>query len=81
MLPIHIKLDWEAGCDTNMKLRDRQLGPFTVDEQIGKHIYMLKLPAIVRLNPVFKVNNMRHFSTTSLRLAVLVTTNGGNDDG
>jgi hypothetical protein len=28
----------------NMKLRERQLGPFTVEEQIGKHIYRLKLP-------------------------------------
>jgi hypothetical protein len=31
----------------NKKLRDRQLGPFTVEEQIGKHSYKLKLPAIV----------------------------------
>jgi hypothetical protein len=31
----------------NMKLRDRQLGPFTVEEDIGKHIYKSKLPATV----------------------------------
>jgi hypothetical protein len=29
----------------NRKLRDRQLGPFSVEEQIGKHSYRLKLPS------------------------------------
>jgi hypothetical protein len=32
----------------NRKLRDKQLGPFTVEEQIGKQCYILKLPATVR---------------------------------
>jgi hypothetical protein len=41
----------------NMKLRDRQLGPFTVEEQFRKHSYILKLPATVRLHLVFHVNN------------------------
>jgi hypothetical protein len=37
----------------NRKLIDRQLGPFTVEEQTGKHSYRLKLPATLRLHPVF----------------------------
>jgi hypothetical protein len=57
----------------NRKLRDRQLGPFTLEEQIGKHIYRLKLPATVRLHHVFHVNNVRPCSTGPLRLAVPVT--------
>jgi hypothetical protein len=40
------------------KLTDRQLGPFTVEEQIGKHNYRLKLPTTVRLHHVFHVNNL-----------------------
>jgi hypothetical protein len=43
---------------SNTKLRDRQLVPFTLEEQIGKHNYILKLPAIVRLHHVFHVNNL-----------------------
>jgi hypothetical protein len=39
----------------NMKLRDRELGPFTVEEHIGKHNYKLDLPTTVRLHPVFHV--------------------------
>jgi hypothetical protein len=52
------------------KLRDRQLGPFTVEEQIGKHGYILKFSAIVRLHHVFHVNNLRPGSTAPLRPAV-----------
>jgi hypothetical protein len=55
-----------------MKLRDRQLGPFTVEEQIGKHSYRLKLPAMVRLHLVVHVNNLRPCFTASLRLVVPV---------
>jgi hypothetical protein len=64
----------------NRKLRDRQLGPFIVEEQIGKHNYILKLPATVRLHPVFHVNNLRPCSTASLRPAVPVTVPEGDDE-
>jgi hypothetical protein len=64
----------------NRKLRDRQLGPFTVEEQIGKHIYRLKLPATIRLHPVFHVNNLRPCSTTPLRPVVPVTVPEGDDE-
>jgi hypothetical protein len=64
----------------NRKLRDRQLGPFSVEEQIGKHSYGLKLPATVRLHPVFHVNNLRPCSTAPLRPAVLVTIPDGDDE-
>jgi hypothetical protein len=42
------------------KLRDRQLGHFIVKERIGKHNYKLKLPAIVRLHPVFHLTIYDH---------------------
>jgi hypothetical protein len=58
----------------NMKLKDRQLGPFTVEEQIGKHSYMLNLPTTVRLH----VNNLRPCSTAPLRPAVSVTVREGD---
>jgi hypothetical protein len=64
----------------NRKLRDRQLGPFKVEEQIGKHSYILKLPATVRLHPVFHVNNLRPCSTAPLRPAVPVTIHEGDDE-
>jgi hypothetical protein len=64
----------------NRKLRDRQLGPFTVEEQIGKHSYRLKLPATVRLHPVFHVNNLRPCATAPLRPAVPVTVPEGDDE-
>jgi hypothetical protein len=64
----------------NRKLRDRQMGPFIFEEQIGKHSYEMKLRARVRLHPVFHVNSPRPCSTASLRLAVPVTTPKGNDD-
>jgi hypothetical protein len=64
----------------NRKLLDRKLKPFTVEEQIGKHIYILKLQAGVRLHPTFHVNNIRPYSTPFLRHAVLVTTPKGDDD-
>jgi hypothetical protein len=57
----------------NRKPRDRHLGPFTMEEHIGKHNYKLKLPATLRLHPVFHVNNLRPYSTTSLRPFVPVT--------
>jgi hypothetical protein len=64
----------------NRKLRDIQLGPFTVEEQIGKHIYRLKLPATVRLQLVFHVNNLRPCSTVPLRSGVPVIVREGDDE-
>jgi hypothetical protein len=64
----------------NRKLRDKHLGPFLVEEQIGKHIYILKLPATVRLHHVFHGNNRRPCSTTPLRPAVPVTVPEGDDE-
>jgi hypothetical protein len=64
----------------NRKLRDRQLGPFPVEEQIGKHIYRLKLPTTIRLHLVFHVNNLRPCSTAPLRLVVPVIVHGGDDE-
>jgi hypothetical protein len=64
----------------NRKLRDIQLGPFSVEEQIGKCIFRLKLPTIVRLHHVFHVNNLRPCSTAPLRSAVPVTLRRGGDD-
>jgi hypothetical protein len=52
---------------SNRKLRARQLGPLTVEEQIGKHSYRLELLATVRLHHVFHVNNLRPSSTAPLR--------------
>jgi hypothetical protein len=63
-----------------MTLRDRQFGPFTVEEQIGKHSYRLKLPRTVRLHPVFHVNNMRTCSA-SLLLHVVDVAKQKADDG
>jgi hypothetical protein len=57
----------------NKKLRDRQLGHFTIEERIGKHNQKLKLPTTLRLHPVFHVNNLRPCSTTFLRQHVSVT--------
>jgi hypothetical protein len=64
----------------NRKLKDRELGPFTMEEQIGKHYYILKLPATVRLHPVFHVNNLRPCSTAPLRPVVAVTVHEGDDE-
>jgi hypothetical protein len=63
-----------------MKLKDIQLGPFTLEEQIGKHSRRLKLPAIVRLHYVFHVNNLRPCSTAPQRLAVPVIVHEGVGD-
>jgi hypothetical protein len=62
-----------------MKLRDRQLGPFIVEEEIGRHNYILKLPSTVRLHPIFHVNNLRPCST-ALRPHVQVTFLKGDDE-
>jgi hypothetical protein len=64
----------------NRKLRDRQLGPFSVEEQIGKHNYRLNPLATVRLHHVFHVNNLRPCSTAPLRPAVPVTAPEGDDE-
>jgi hypothetical protein len=63
-----------------MKLRDRQHGPFIVEEQIGKYNNGLKLPATVRLHHVFHVNNLPRCSTAPLRPAVPVTLREGDDE-
>jgi hypothetical protein len=64
----------------NRKLRDRHLGPFSVEEQIEKHIYRLELPATVCLHHVFHVNNLRPCSTTPLRPPAPVTVPKGDDE-
>jgi hypothetical protein len=58
----------------NRKLLDRQLGPFTIEKEIRKHSYILKLQTAVRLYPVLHVNNLRPCSISSLRPDVGVTT-------
>jgi hypothetical protein len=63
-----------------MKLRDGQLGLFTIGKPIGKHTYILKLPATLRLHPVLHVSNLRPCSTTSLRHDVPVTVHEGDDE-
>jgi hypothetical protein len=77
----HFKGDKASVVTTNLfirgppsrKLRDRQLGPFTVEQQIGKNSYRLKLRTTVRLRPVFHMNNLRPCSTAPLRPIVPVT--------
>jgi hypothetical protein len=64
----------------NRKLRDRQLGSFTIEEQIGKQSCRLRLPATVRLHPVFHINNLRTCSTSSLRCAIPMTVPKGDDE-
>jgi hypothetical protein len=64
----------------NSKLRDRQLGPFTVEEQIGKHSRKLKLPTTIRLHHVFHVKSLRPCSTAPLRQDVPVTVLEGDDE-
>jgi hypothetical protein len=64
----------------NRKLRDKQVGPFTWEEQIGKHNYRLTLLATVRLHPVFHVSNLRPCSTAPLRPAAPVTVPKGDDE-
>jgi hypothetical protein len=64
----------------NRKLRDKQLGRFTIEEQIGKQSYRLKLPAIVRLHSVFHVNNLQPCSIAPLRPVVPVTFPEGDDE-
>jgi hypothetical protein len=63
----------------NGKLRDRQLGPLKLEEQIGKYNYRLKLPATIRLKIVFHESSLRPCSTAPLRPSVLVTTLEGDD--
>jgi hypothetical protein len=63
----------------NRKLQYRLLGPFII-EQIGKHIYRLKLPTTVRLHLVFHANNLRPCSTASLRPHVPVTVSEGDGE-
>jgi hypothetical protein len=67
-------------CQRNCNFVFKQLGPFTLEEQIGKHIYRLELPATIRLHHVFHVNNLRPCSTAPLRLAVPVTVFEGDDE-
>jgi hypothetical protein len=50
----------------NRKLRDRQLGPFSVEEVIGKHICELRPPATAPFHPVLHVNNLKPCFTTLL---------------
>jgi hypothetical protein len=64
----------------DMKVKERQLGPFTMEEQIGKQYYRLKLLATVRLHNVFHVYNLRPCSTTPLRPAVPMIVFEGDDD-
>jgi hypothetical protein len=63
-----------------MKLRERQLRPFTFEEQIGKHNYKLKLPTTVRLHSVFHGNNLSSCSRASLRPCVPVTVPEGDEE-
>jgi hypothetical protein len=64
----------------NINLRDRQLGPFSEEERIGKLSYILKLLATVRLQPLLHVNNLRPCSMTSLLLVVPITVREGDDE-
>jgi hypothetical protein len=63
------------------KLRDRQLGAFTVEEKIRKHSYIWKLPTTMRLHFVFHVTDLRPCSTASLQPTVPVTVLEGDDEG
>jgi hypothetical protein len=63
-----------------MKLGDRQIGPFPIEEHIGKYSYRLKVLATLRLHMVFHVNNFRPCSTSSLWHVVPVNVPQGDDD-
>jgi hypothetical protein len=62
------------------KLRDRQLESFTIEQQIGKYNYRLRLPSKVRLHSVFHVQKLRPCSIASLRLAVSKNFPKGDDE-
>jgi hypothetical protein len=68
-----------VGIQTGSYVTD-SLDLILMDEHIRKHIYMLKLPTIVRLHPVFHVNNLRPYSTASLRQVVPRTVRDGDDE-
>jgi hypothetical protein len=57
----------------NRKLRDRQLGPFTTGEQIGKHEAQLKttVPIDNTLTVVFHVNKLK----LKLKLSTIIPAN------
>jgi hypothetical protein len=61
-------------------LRDRPLEPFTIEERIGIHNYILKLPTTIRLHLMFHVNNLKPLSTSSLRFDVPVNVPQGDDE-
>jgi hypothetical protein len=63
-----------------MKLRDRQLGPFNVEEPIGNYTYRLKILAALRVHSVFHVNNLRPCYGAPLRPTVTVTTPEDDDE-
>jgi hypothetical protein len=67
-------------CQVNRKLKDRQLGPFTLLEKIGANNCKLEMPYIVRLHQVFHVNNIRLCLTMTLHSSVHVTTHDDDDD-
>jgi hypothetical protein len=62
----------------NRKLKDKQLRPFTVFEKIGANSYML--PSIMRLYPVFSVDNLRTCPAATSRPFVPVTTHEDDDE-
>jgi hypothetical protein len=64
----------------NTKLRDRQLGPFTMEERIGKQYCRLKILATIWLHLVFHVNNLRPYSTALLRAGVPLIVPEGDDE-
>jgi hypothetical protein len=66
--------------EPNKKLRDRQLGPFTMEDQIVKSSYKLKLPTTIRLHPVFHVKNLRPCSRDSLQATAPVTILEGDEE-
>jgi hypothetical protein len=65
---------------TNWKLKDTQLGTLSLEEQTGKHIYIMKFLARVRVHNVFHVNNLRPCSTAPLRPMVVVVVPEGDDE-
>jgi hypothetical protein len=57
----------------NRKLKDIHLGHSIVLEKIGANNYMLEMQFIVRINPLFHVNNIRPYSSVAIRHVPVTT--------
>jgi len=65
--PVYVLAKFIQTTQLSKKLAERYLGPFSVSEKVGTHLYLIKLPEHLRtIHPMFHISQLKPVSLSNI---------------